>query len=259
MKTSPWVCFALLASLASGASVVAAPKSIRLKEDEGVIVYSMKCGPGIAWAQLFRSGENSKGYRAESRRSGMLNCPDGVQVQKLKAGRYFIGKAGFQSVVDFSEEAATRFEVVAARLNYIGQITLPSSFDKGENLGRVLISDPFVNDRHEDALAWLASNQPSLEQDYEFVTSVAQSPDKEVSNALDETRDSTALTVILKLRVAANGSVREGHVAESSGNIVVDETAVREAVRNWTLTPAIEGGAPVEKWGNYSVTYRPSN
>lgn len=51
----------------------------------------------------------------------------------------------------------------------------------------------------------------------------------------------------------------KGHVAKASGNIVVDETAVREAVRNWMLTPAVEGGTPVEKWGNYSVTYRPSN
>lgn len=49
--------------------------------------------------------------------------------------------------------------------------------------------------------------------------------------------------------------VREGHIAKSSGNLIVDETAVREAVRNWMLAPSVEG----EKWGNYSVTYRSSN
>lgn len=258
MKTRLWIHFALLASLVSGASALAAPKPIRLKEDEGVIVYSLKCGPGIAWAQLFRSGQNSRGYRAESKRAGMLNCLEGVQLQKIKAGRYFIGKAGFQSVVDFSEEAATQFDVVVGKLNYIGQITLPSSFDKGENLGRVLISDPFVNDRQQDALAWLAANQPSLQQEYEFVAGLAQSPDKLISSSLDELSNpggSTAFNVILKLRVAADGSVREGHIAKSSGNVIVDETAVREAVRNWMLAPSVEG----EKWGNYSVTYRSSN
>ncbi|HEY5755588.1 MAG TPA: TonB family protein [Steroidobacter sp.] len=255
MKTRLWIYLALVASFVGCGAAVAAPKSIRLKEDEGVIVYSMKCGRGVAWAQLFRSGANSKGYRAESRRAGMLNCPEGVQLQKLKAGHYFIGKAGFQSVVDFSEEAATQFDVVAGKLNYIGQISLPSSFDKGENLGRVLISDPFVNDRHQDALDWLVANQPSLQQEHEFVAGLAQSPDELMTNALDEHSDSTGLTVVLKLRVGADGSVREGHIAKSSGNVIVDETAVREAVRNWMLTPSVAG----ETWGNYSVTYRPSN
>jgi TonB family protein len=258
MKTRLWVQFALLASLVGCASAMAAPKAIRMKEDEGVIVYSMKCGPGIAWAQLFRSGQSSKGYRAESKRAGMLNCLEGVQIQKIKAGRYFIGKAGFQSVVDFSEEAATQFDVTVAKLNYIGQITLPSSFDKAENLGRVLIGDPFVNDRKQDALAWLAANQPSLQREYEFVAAMAQSPDKLMSSSLDELSDpggSAVFNVILKLRVAADGSVREGHIAKSSGNVIVDETAVREAVRNWMLAPSAEG----EKWGNFSVTYRSSN
>lgn len=257
-----WIHFALLASVVASASSLAASKPIRLKEDEGIIVYRVKCGPGIAWAQFYRSGESAKGYRAEARRAGMLNCPDGVQIQKAKAGHYFVGKVGFQGVVDFSEETATQFDVAAGKLNYIGHIALPSSFDKGEGLGRVLISDPFVIDRREEALAWLATNQADPYREYEFVAGVARAPGKLIANELEEPGSQsgeTALTVILKLRVGANGSVREGHIAKPSGNDIVDETALSEAVRNWMLTPAIENGTPVEKWGNYSVTYRRTN
>jgi TonB family protein len=183
----------------------------------------------------------------------MLNCRQGVQIQKVKAGQYFVGKVGFQGTVDFSEESATRFDVAVGKLNYIGHIALPSSFDKGENLGRVLISDPFVIDRREEADAWLVANQVSLDPQYEFVVAVARSAERSTEGG------GTALTVILKLRVGADGSVREGHIAKPSGNDFVDDSALREAVRNWRLLPAIENGAPVERWGNYSVTYRPTN
>lgn len=249
---------ALVALLAGCAVPVTVPDATRLTADEGIIVYSVKCGPGVAWAQFFPSGESSRGYRAESRRAGILSCGDEVQTQRLQAGRYFVGKVGYRGVVDFTEATAMQFQVAAGKLNYIGHITLPSSDD----IGAVLISDPFVSERQGEAVTWLAANHASLHGEYEIVTALAQSPSRLATNGREQggaAADATQFTVILKLRVAADGSVREGHIAESSGNISVDDTALAEAVRNWQITPATEGGAPVQKWGNYSVTYRRAN
>jgi TonB family protein len=246
---------AVWASVAGCVQPATVPDSTRLEADEGIVVYDMKCGPGIAWGQVFRSGARSNGYTAESRRTALLSCRDGAQIQSLKAGRYFVGKVGFQGVVDFSEEAATQFDVAAGKLNYIGHITLPSSVDTG----KVLIADPFVNDRRDEALAWLGANQSSLQQQYEFVTALAQSPSRVTTDELTEENGQSGVidfTVILKLRVAADGSVREGRIARSSGNAGLNQTALSEAVRSWRVAPASEGGTPVEQWGNYSVTYR---
>jgi TonB family protein len=251
---------ALLVSLAGCVQPLTVPDSLRLEEDEGLIVYRMKCGPGVAWGRVYRSGENPKGYKAESPRSTMLSCADDMQVQSLRAGRYFIGKVGALGAVDFSEEAAMQFDVAAGKLSYIGHITLPSSVDdESASLRMVLITDPFVSDRREDAIAWLAANQASLQGRYEFIVGLAGAPGKPAANGLAEQggqRGAAEFTVVLKLRVGADGSVREGHIATSSGNPSLDETALTEAFRNWRVAPATESGKPVEKWGNYSVTYR---
>jgi TonB family protein len=184
----------------------------------------------------------------------LLSCQAGEQTHRLKAGRYFVGRVGQGGTVAFSEEAAMQFEVAAGKLNYIGDITLPSSLDSG----KVLISDPFVRDQRDEALARLSANDPSLSQQYEFVTALAQSASKPTASELAEQNgpsSASEFTVVLKLRVAANGSVREGRIAKSSGNPSLDQTALSEAVRNWRLTPASEGGTSGETWGDYSVTY----
>jgi TonB family protein len=181
----------------------------------------------------------------------LLSCQAGEQTHRLKAGRYFVGRVGQGGTVAFSEEAAMQFEVAAGKLNYIGDITLPSSLDSG----KVLISDPFVRDQHDEALASLTANDPSLSQQYEFVTALAQPASKPTPSEQNGPGSATEFTVVLKLRVAANGSVREGRIAKSSGNAILDQTALSEAVRNWRVTPASEGGTSGETWGDYSVTY----
>jgi TonB family protein len=90
-------------------------------------------------------------------------------------------------------------------------------------------------------------------------TALARAPSKLTENVPEErsAREGvTEFTVVLKLRVAENGSVKEGHIARSSGNASLDDTALLDAVRNWQVTSATQGGAAIGKWGNYSVTYR---
>jgi TonB family protein len=253
------ILLALLLSLAGCATPVMVSDSIRLKEDEGIIVYRMSCGPGIAWGQVFPSGENSKGYLAEFNRAGMLLCPDGMQTQRLRAGHYFVGKIGYEGVIDFSEQDAMQFDVAAGKLNYIGHIKLPSSVEKKNGRRLVLISDPVVRNRSEEALAWLAANHASVHRRYEFVAALAQSPGKPATNALaEQSRQGgvTEFTVVLRVLVGADGSVKEARVEKPSGNASLDEKALSEALRNWKLEPATEDGKPIEKWGNFSVTYK---
>jgi TonB family protein len=230
--------------------------SARLAANQGIIVYRMTCGPGVAWGQIFRSGESLKGSKAESRRAGILSCREpGVQTQRLAAGRYFVGKIGYQAVVDFDEQVAMQFEVAAGQAHYIGHISLPSSTDTG----KLLIGDPFVSDWHDELQMWIASKPVALHGQHELITALAQAPSKLIANLPEELSaraGATELTVVLKLRVAENGSVKEGHIARSSGNTHLDDTALMDAVRNWQVTPATQGGAAIEKWGNYSITYR---
>ena len=255
------ILLALLASLAGCAQPARVADSVQIKPGEGVIVYRMNCGPGVEWGQIFRSGASSKGYFAEYKRAGVLSCADGVQTQRLQSGRYFIGKVGYESAIAFSEETAMLFDVAASKLNYIGHISLPSAIERKLGMRRVLIGDPRVIDRRDEALAWLAGNQASMQQQYEFVGALAQSRNSGRTTSLPVAVDPSSvhvrdLTVILKLRVGTDGRVKEGHIAKSSGIASLDAQALRQAIRDWKLTPAIENGAPVEKWGDYSWTLK---
>lgn len=252
------ILLAVVAALGGCANPVTMSDPTRGAKDEGVIVYRVKCGPGIAWGQIFHSGENPSAFNAQARRAGILSCRDGMQTQRLPAGRYFVGKIGFRGVVDFNEEAAMQFSVAAGQLSYIGHVTLPSNAETGD----LLISTPFVSDRRDEALTWLAANGASSQGPVEVVTALAQSPSRQTTNGAEQrsASDSAAeFTVVLKLRVAEDGSVREGHIAQSSGNVSLDDAALAEAVHNWQVTSATEGGASVAKWGHYSVTYRSTN
>jgi hypothetical protein len=168
------ICAALLAGCALPARV---SDSLRLKEDEGVIVYRMNCGQHVKWGEFFRSGQGSAGFLAGFRRAGALLCQEGVQTQRLEAGRYYIGKIGYTGWVDIAEDAAMTFTVTPGKLNYIGHIRLPSDATRVRAQVSVLISDPVVSDKSAEAQEWLTTEQGPLRR-YEFITALAQPPEK---------------------------------------------------------------------------------
>jgi len=151
--------------------------SLSLKDGEGVIVYRMTCGPQVAWGEFFRSGQGSAGFFAGMRRAGALLCQEGVQTQRLEAGRYYIGKIGYTGWVDIAENDATTFTVTPGKLNYIGHIQLPSDANQVRGRTEVLIGDPVVSDKSAEAQEWLTTNQGPLRR-YEFVTALAQASAK---------------------------------------------------------------------------------
>ncbi len=62
-------CAALLAGCAHPARV---SDSVKLKDEQGVIVYRMSCGPQVAWGELYRSGQSSAGFFTGFNRAGAL-------------------------------------------------------------------------------------------------------------------------------------------------------------------------------------------
>jgi hypothetical protein len=168
------MCGILLVGCAQPARV---SDSLSLKDGEGVILYRMSCGPHVAWGEFFRSGEGSAGFFAGLKRAGALLCQEGVQSQRLKAGRYYVGKIGYTSWVNFAEIDAMSFTVAPGKLNYIGHIQLPSNATRDGGRTLVLISDPVVIDKSAEAEAWLTTEQ-SLLRKYEFIKALAQASAK---------------------------------------------------------------------------------
>ena len=171
-----WIFASVLAVLAGCASTVRPARvadSVQLQDGEGIIVYRMNCGPGVAWAEFYESGRSAAGYFAGFKRAGALLCPEGLQTKRVKAGTYYLGKIGYQSWIDLEEAKAMQFTVAAGKINYIGHIRIPSTSEKRGTTTVVLISDPEVTDRSVEARIWLAENQPSLKQTYEFVEALA--------------------------------------------------------------------------------------
>jgi hypothetical protein len=163
------MCGVLLVGCAQPARV---SDSLRLKDGEGVIVYRMSCGQHVAWGEFFRSGEGSAGFFAGLKRAGALLCQEGVQSQRLEAGRYYVGKIGYTRWVDIAEIDAMTFTVAPGKLNYIGHIQLPSNATREGGRTLVLISDPVVSDKSAEAEDWLAE-QDRLRK-YEFIKALAQ-------------------------------------------------------------------------------------
>ena len=177
-------CAALLAGCAHPARV---SDSVKLKDEQGVIVYRMSCGPQVAWVEFYRSGQSSAGFFSGFNRAGALLCQEGVQTQRVKAGRYFIGKIGYTSWIYIAENEAMTFVVTPGKLNYIGHIGLPSSLKQERGRILVLISDPVVRDKSAEAEGWLNAEQGSLRR-YEFTKALAQAPAKvgEQRRAVDQ-------------------------------------------------------------------------
>lgn len=62
-------------------------------------------------------------------------------------------------------------------------------------------------------------------------------------------------TVMLRVRVLADGRPSSIDVAESSGHPRLDEAA-RETVRNWRFTPARQGDTPIDSWLRVPIAFR---
>ena len=61
-------------------------------------------------------------------------------------------------------------------------------------------------------------------------------------------------TVLLDVRVTAQGTVAEVKVARSSGYSVLDQSAL-SSVRNWRFEPARQGSRPFETWVQVPVRF----
>lgn len=62
-------------------------------------------------------------------------------------------------------------------------------------------------------------------------------------------------TVILEIRVLANGSAGNVKIARSSGHEVLDDSAV-EQVKTWRFIPAHQGDKTVDDWVRVPVTFK---
>lgn len=56
--------------------------------------------------------------------------------------------------------------------------------------------------------------------------------------------------------IGVDGRVKEARIAESSGEPKIDAMALAEVKRSWRLTPAKEKEKPVERWGQFKVTFK---
>lgn len=63
-------------------------------------------------------------------------------------------------------------------------------------------------------------------------------------------------SVILSLLVNLEGRVKEGRIAQSSGNAELDAKTLEQALANWKFKPATKGGKPVEDWVSIRVRFK---
>jgi hypothetical protein len=169
-------CGVVLAGCAQTARV---SDSLGLKEDEGVIVFEVSCGPHIAWGQFMRSGQGSAGFWAGMDQAGALACrEEGIQTKRLLAGRYYIGRIGHAGAAYIAENEAMTFTVTPGKLNYIGHFWLRANAEADGARTVVSVRDPVAIDKSEEARDWLTTEQGSLLQRYEFINALAQAPAK---------------------------------------------------------------------------------
>jgi len=62
-------------------------------------------------------------------------------------------------------------------------------------------------------------------------------------------------TVLLRVRVRADGSVAEAEVKQSSGSALLDDTALRTVRDSWRFTPARLDGIPIESWVEVPIRF----
>ncbi len=61
-------------------------------------------------------------------------------------------------------------------------------------------------------------------------------------------------TVVLEVRVTADGSVAEVRINQSSGYAILDRSAVK-SVKGWRFSPALRAGRPIEMWVHVPIRY----
>ncbi|SNR85575.1 outer membrane transport energization protein TonB [Methylobacillus rhizosphaerae] len=62
-------------------------------------------------------------------------------------------------------------------------------------------------------------------------------------------------TVILRVRVLANGRVQGVEIKQSSGRKTLDEAAV-EAVKGWEFAPSRRGNTPIDGWATVPIEFK---
>lgn len=63
-------------------------------------------------------------------------------------------------------------------------------------------------------------------------------------------------TVILRVRVLADGSAESVAVKKSSGRKVLDDSAI-SAVKKWTFVPSKRGSTPIDGWATVPIIFNP--
>jgi len=62
-------------------------------------------------------------------------------------------------------------------------------------------------------------------------------------------------TVLLKVHVLANGSADDVQVSKSSGQVILDEAAIK-AVLGWTFDPAKRGKTPIDGYVSVPIIFK---
>lgn len=63
-------------------------------------------------------------------------------------------------------------------------------------------------------------------------------------------------TVVLRVRVLADGHAEGVEVKKSSGRKILDESAIA-AVKKWTFVPSKRGSTPIDGWANVPIVFNP--
>ncbi len=72
----------------------------------------------------------------------------------------------------------------------------------------------------------------------------------------DALREGVEGTVVLELRISAEGRVLDAHVVRGSGDRRLDAAAREQVLRAWRFQPATRNGVPIEALGQVSVVFR---
>lgn len=140
-----------------------------LDPGEGIVVATMTCGPKVFWGEWYSAGKPSKGYLGALNHEALFHCNQGLQIMAMKEGRYFLGKVGGATFLDYAESGALAFTVTAGKINYAGHFMVPSV----EKDREILVGETVVADRSEQTRSALNVEYPWMTRRYEFVKATA--------------------------------------------------------------------------------------
>lgn len=108
-----------------------------------------------------------------------------------------------------------------------------------------------------DSYKWEIANQMFMQtEDYTvMLTRGADSKTVEVQR-LNGPDTPNERTVVLSALVGVDGRVKDARIVVSSGNASMDAKTLEEVKNSWKLTPAVEKGQPIEKWGRFAITFK---